>query len=279
MPNYTLKCMIISDILNLMSRIRLIGAFFISIASIAGASWFRFIQIPPYQRAELVAVEEIADLTSDDVFLEDILSSNPNTSDVSATPLTQTDVVGRQLFSDYISLASQNKTSSDDFNFLATKYAESILRETPKKVTRPDELSITTNSEENLRIYGNAVLEIRTKYRNLVIAQYQGGNISNVNGPEFKSLVKNTSFLYGNAARELLALPVPASLANNHAALINNYFASAEAMRELSNISEDPIKSFAALNTQAKNSQEEEDLFLKIQMMLAANGITFERGI
>jgi len=48
-------------------------------------------------------------------------------------------------------------------------------------------------------------------------------------------------------------------------------------MRELSNISEDPIKSFAALNTQAKNSQEEEDLFLKIQMTLAANGITFEQ--
>lgn len=261
-----------------MSRIRLIGAFSISVALIGGAIWFRFVRTNP-SSAHIVSVPEIKQFSSEDTSLEDFFNTDAQLSTASTTPLSQTDLVARQLFSDYIGLTSKGKPSSEELNALAGKYAESILGTTPPARVEENQIVILPNSMENLSRYGQSVAAIRDKYKNLIERQYRESDISNINSPAFKTFISAAGKLYRASANEFLVVGVPASLAENHKALVNNYFGSALAMEALANVTADPVSAYAAMNTQAKNTAEETNLLLNIQMTMIANGIIFERGI
>ncbi|MDP3763913.1 MAG: hypothetical protein Q8Q92_04750 [bacterium] len=261
-----------------MSRIRLIGALSISVALIGGAMWFRFVRTNP-SSAHIVSIPEIKQFSSEDTSLEDFFNTNAQFSTASTTPLSQTDLVARQLFSDYIELTSKGKPSSEKLNSLAGKYAESILSATPPIRVEGHQIIILPNSEENLSRYGQSVAAIRDKYKNLIERQFREGDTGDINSPTFKTFISAAGKLYMASANELLVVGAPASLAENHKALVNNYFGSALAMEALANATVDPVSAYAAMNTQAKNTAEEADLFLNIQMTMIANGIIFERGI
>jgi len=255
-----------------MSRIKLTIALSIAVALIGGATWSRFFQTTP-QEAYLVSVPEIEQLSSEEEFLEDFVDTGASLSTGPAAPLSETDLVGRQLFSDYIELASMGQTSSENLNTLATKYANNILNGPSVGRIEINQIIIVPNSEENLSRYSQSITFIRNKYKNLAEGQYRTSEISDVNSPAFKTFMSAAGKLYRASANELLGVQTPISLAEDHRALINNYLGSALAMEALANISNDPVSAYAALNTQAKNTKEETDLLLKIQMAMIANGI------
>ena len=273
---------IISDILKVMPRIRFIGALAISIALIGGAMWFRFVRIAPYT-AQVISVSEVEPLSSEDsLLLTDFFSTETTLSTTSTTTLSQTDLIGRQLFTDYMALKSQGELTPDDIKALAGKYAESIKN---SDVSIPkaniNQIIVLSDSEVNLAAYGNAITNIRNKYKNLVTteAQNSGGDITDTSSQAFSTFMGAVGKLYKSAADELLLVRVPTSLAQNHVDLINNYLESAEVMTSISGTAKDPIRAYATLSIYAQHSEKESELLLNIQKTLMANGIIFDSSI
>lgn len=262
-----------------MLPIRLIIALAVSVALIGGAMWFRFVRIPPYT-AEVVAVSQVNTPSSDDAqVLTDFFSTATSTPATSTTvALSQTDLIGRQLLSDYLALKSQGQTTPDNIDAFATSLAESIKNvdiSIPK--ANPNQIIVLPESEANLATYGNTMTNIRNKYKNLVATQVKSGenDVANTNSPAFSIFMSAAGKLYKAAADELLLVRVPTSLAQNHLGLINQYLENAEVMRLISNTSKDPLQAYAALNIYIKNSGRESELLTNIQKALMAHGIIF----
>ena len=261
-----------------MLPIRFISALVISIALVGGAMWFRFVRIPPYTN-QVVSVSQVESLSSEsDPFLTDFFNTKASSSAASAPELSQTDLIGRQLFSDYLALKSEGETTPGNIDVLAKNLAESIKNvnlSIPK--INSNQVIVLPESEANLAAYGNAMTNLRNKYKNLVAAQTEnsGGDITDTNTPAFSTFMGALGKLYQAAANELLLIGAPASLAQNHLNLINQYLENAEVMRLISNTSKDPLQAYAALSIYIKNSGRESELLLNIQKTLMAHGIIF----
>lgn len=254
-----------------MSRSRIVFAICISVALVSGATWFRFAQAIEYS-ANLVSLDRLeqdyllADMSGD--FITDTtLSEDPK------EPLSQTDIISRQLFSDYIALKSQGQVTPTNLNALAEKYASQITLTENLVYVDKSQITIVPDSDNALQNYGEMILKMRSRYRNLINNLTDQTKFDNIFDPEFKSFMISVADLYDNAAEDLKNLPTPSSLADNHVKLINNYLSSAEASGALANIDQNPLGAYAALNMQAKNSGKEATLFSNIQVTLLSKGI------
>lgn len=262
-----------------MSRILFISALLISVVLIGGALWFRFFptNLPPTQ---IVSIPIDEQFPSENTFLEDFYSVGASLPPASTSTLSQADLIGRQLFTDFMSLKSQGKTTSSDLQALAESYAKNLTN-TDIQVTQVNasRVIVIPDSAENFTIYGNTMLNFRNKYKNLVATQSSGTNLANITGTAFSTFMGTMEKLYRASADELLTIGVPRSLVSNHLALINNYLENAGVMKLLSNTSKDPLQAYAALNTQAKNNEKESGLLLNIQKVMMANGIILNGSI
>ena len=264
-----------------MPPIRLIIAFAVSVALVSGAMWFRFVRIPLYS-AQLVSVEAIEQLPSEEAFLADLSKTDVSLYATSTATLSQTDLIGRKLFSDYLELKSQGQATPENIKALADRYAEEIKNfEISIPKVNLDQIIVLPDSEENLAMYGNTMASIRNKYKNLVAAQVEnsGGDIKDTSSQAFATFMGVVGKLYQASSNELVLVGVPATLASNHRDLINNYLESAEVMASISNTSKDPVRAYAALNIYAQHTEKEAELFLYIQKVMMANGIILDSGI
>ena len=265
-----------------MLPIRFISALAVSLALIGGAMWFRFVRIPPYTN-QVVSVSQVESLSSEnDPFLTDFFNTEASSSAASAPELSQTDLIGRQLFSDYLALKSEGETTPGNIDVLAKNLAESIRNvnlSIPK--INSNQVIVLPESEANLAAYGNAMTNLRNKYKNLVAAQTESGgsDLANTDNPAFSTFMSALGKLYQAAANELLLVGVPASLAQNHVDLINYYLETGEVIKLISKTSEDPLQAYAALNIYTKNGGRESELLLNIQKTMMAHGIIFNSSI
>lgn len=260
-----------------MSRFRLTFALGISFALIATATWYRVTNANISSEPSLVVVNDSLNaLNQDIVNTDNIIKSVSSTTD--SKSLTQTDFIGRQLFSDYIGLMNKGQATDQNLNNLAASYAKTIAEKPRAKLATSQEIKVISDTIENLKSYSEAISKNRTKYQQLVAKSSVTGTVDDPSSQGFESLMERFSDLYNQSANELKLLPVPAALKDNHIALINNYLSSAEAMKALAKTEVDPVEAYSALNTQATNSAEEQNLLLNIQKTLMANGIIFDQG-
>jgi hypothetical protein len=259
-----------------MFRFNLTLSILVSIVFIGGAVWLRASQTNSANEnlgLESVPNSEVAifEGSPQDVYLGEKATSTQN--------LNQTDLLGRQLFSDYLNLSSQGSVTSEKINNLANSYADNILNlQTSSKIDKSS-LTITTNSQATLSTYGTAVLTLRIRYGDAVQKLVNQTGAKNADDPKVQDLMLSISQTYKQAAQDLINMPVPQSLADNHLKLINNYLSSSEAARTIANADTDPMGAYAALNVQVKNGEEENLLLGNIQSIMAANGIIFSSSI
>lgn len=260
-------------------KAQIVTAVLLSVVLVGGATWFRFV---PNSNAQpsLVTINGGSRTSDyDELLAQDFFQTSTSTTQTTDQPLTQTDLVSRQLFSDYLSLSSQNKATPENLASLAQKYATSIgnlsLSSTQISLTS---VRVVIDSKENILAYGTAINTIRNKYAALVVSQKEQGDISEVGSPTFSNFMNTMGNLYESSANELRVLSVPQSLVSNHIKLVNNYLENAAAVKALSEIENDPLNAYSALNTYSKNSEEETNLLINIQLAMSMNG-AFNSGI
>ncbi|KKU50256.1 MAG: hypothetical protein A3F53_01690 [Candidatus Zambryskibacteria bacterium RIFCSPHIGHO2_12_FULL_48_10] len=248
-------------------RAKILSALIVSLIMVGTALWSRLPDNKPTGNIVAVLNPESAATTREEAFL----NTNLNTS--SSTPLSTTDILSRQLFADYANLKSRGETSLENLDYLAERYADGILNIEPgtSKIAAIEELIIIPDSAENIFNYGKAMIALRSKYASA--AKEESENAGDLSQGDFDDFISQAGDLYLNSANELLKIKVPALLAKNHLEIINNYFQSAEAMKTIAESSDDPVKIYAAIQTQVQNTKKEDELFLNVQIAMSTNGI------
>jgi hypothetical protein len=252
-------------------RFRLALALSISVLLIGGASWTRFSRADTYH-ADLAVVPSAA-LTADYQNLlaasATLSTSTPKTQE----PLTETDLIGRQMILDYISLAANGQATDATVNDLANRYIESLSTLNRASTISQAEIKIVANDKANFQEYANVLAQIHIEYAKQI---NKSGNTINID-PDNPSLDPEVTGrfqkAYALAASKLTDLSVPLTLVPSHLKLVNSYMSSAEAMKHIAAMDKDVISAFASLIVANENLTKETAALDEIARILTSNGI------
>ncbi len=259
-------------------RHRIALALFLSFALIGGATIFR---LKADSKITYTVTTSSADKNANNEFKDFQVayldSASENTA--SSTPLTQTDLIARQMFSDFIDLNSRGRATSENLNSLAKSYADNIVGLSlsfdsgyvPNFETVP-------NTPANLSAYGYSLMFTRKEHQKMV----EENTSSLAPDESLEKILANAATIikpiYESSVKDLEAMKVPEMLQEEHAALIKNHIASAKAMEALEQMPEDAIQGFSALAAQKKAFNEDVIIFSKIRDILASKGVIIEPG-
>jgi hypothetical protein len=249
-------------------RGRLAIALSVSLVLIGFASWSRLTAGDKAQ-PNLIAV---AQLNADpQEILNDFLAPKTASTTAIAGQLTNTDIVSRQLFLDYMSLASDGEVSEATLATLAENYAQNIPLLQGEKASYLD-LKTVTNTEANFRKYSNALALIYTQHAQNVGRAYAGETGESLDKSYYSSS-KNAAAAYLRTALALKDLPVPTALASIHLELVNRHFSSATGLEAVAQADEDPLTAMSGLITISENVEHEVLALHEIEKVLNANGL------
>ncbi|KKQ83449.1 MAG: hypothetical protein UT07_C0004G0003 [Parcubacteria group bacterium GW2011_GWB1_38_8] len=255
-------------------RFRLALALLISILLVVTASWSRFgtTNYAP-SIATLEQIQTDNEYYSDDSFIRDFLKPSTASTTLPAEPLSNTELIGRQLILDYIGLATSGQATEANIDAVANKYLESIPKIIKvQKISRSD-IKIVPDNKSNFQNYADQILKIHREYAENINKAYTGANSLKTLNPAMYAFTLTFNISYINAANGLKNLPVPTSLADLHLQLINSYFSSAASMKALSETEQDSTAAFAGLIILNENLDKEDVILNEISNILTANGI------
>lgn len=258
-----------------MLRPRVVFALSLSALLIGGATLHRFVFASTPQNSILV-LDQIPTKTTSDV--DPGVTPQITAESTTTTPsnITTTDLLSRQLLSDYLAMATQGQTTDQSIANLADKYADTIVSLDTSNAGTIGQIKIVDDSKVNLDLYGKNLSAVYQKYHNLTdIVIKKSGNISDPSSLAFSSVMKSLSILFKQSAVELRGMSVPSPFVDLHTRLIKNYLSSASTFVSLSNVSTDSAGAFGALSAQAKNSSDQEQILSQIQTTLLTNGVYF----
>jgi|SRR3989338_1156347 len=243
----------------------------ISVLLIGVASWYRFGTVKVSQ-PNLVAVE----LTEGDY--EEIVEDFTGPKEVSpiatsTKPLTSTDLVGRQLISDYVSLAGSGQVTDADILALADRYVEGLPTLSNAPTITYVDLKIVSDTRNNFQNYTDTLTKIFNEYAaktNKI--QVEDSDLETLS-PAFYSSVSTLNTAYAGATSKLKAVAVPSSLAPSHLELVNIYLSIVAATGAISKADQDSTAAFAGLVLLNKNLERRTLLLNEIAQILNSNGI------
>jgi hypothetical protein len=252
-------------------RTRVTLALFISLLLVLGASWQR----AGKEKAVFKISAETAEINANYQVAEPNSVADLGTGEMKEgeDSLTTTDLVGRQLISDYLNLAANGQVSEEDILSLADKYADSIadIKAAPK-VTSLD-ISVVSNSKTNFQKYDLITTEIEKK--RIKSMDSVSGNISQINTSDesLNAVAAKISLAYKVAAEELKNIEVPSSLLQLHINLVNNYLSISSGVESILEGQNDTAISFAGIVSARDSLASGERIIEDIVKVLVENGL------
>ncbi len=259
-----------------MLRSKISVAISLSVILILVVSWHRF-YYKPHSEEGLIVIN--SDNKMSENFLLDILNtSDTETLATSANPqpLTKTDRLARDLFTDYAESNHKGLDSSADLEKIADKYSDLILEGNPVGYTPVSisDLSVLAGSSlENLSNYGEKMLNLRKEGIEEIKSSSSQSSFTQIGEQDSQEFFTKAAKLYSDSAEKMKGIQVPQTLAGNHLRIINIYLQNAVALENLSKINDDPFAAIGAVKTQSINAQIEIDLFLNIELAMMAVGL------
>lgn len=252
-------------------RTRVTLALFISFLLVLGASWQR----ADKEKSVFKVSAETPEINNNYQVPEpnsvSDLSTEGDTDD--SENLTTTDLVGRQLITDYINLATNGQISEENITALADKYADSIADiKTAPKVSALD-INVVSNAKANFQKYDLITTEIERRRINKISSIGSDPTKVNSTDKSLEDAAKKISLAYETAAQELKNIEVPSSLLVLHTDLVNNYLSISSGMKSISDQSVDSALSFAGVISARNNIGGGERIVEDIIKVLLDNGI------
>lgn len=229
-------------------------AVFLSFILIGGATWVR-VSNQKSPAPTLIGVESSnteGTLTYEDVYgpAKDAETAIPEEN------LTTTDLIGRQLISEYISLSSKSELSPDSLMGLADKYIELVpsIKIAGIKTISVSDIETVSDTEENYLDYDENI--------NVIYEEYIDS--FDLVGEEELALnelpldhVSSIQKIYKNISQNLSDIAVPKSIASSHIKLINHYLSVENYLQKIIDESSDPVVAMANLIILSEKSQDE----------------------
>jgi hypothetical protein len=249
-------------------RIRIALAVSLSVILIALAVWIRLGVTT--NSGELIAVKSEGVQTSTPIG-SNLSFQNSTSTEIN---LTNTEIISRQLLSDYINLVGSGEITDSNINLLAEKYIESIPIiqagfYTPMKLA---DLKTSLNTSPNFKTYEETMRKIHEKYGAQMKSIYPGNTILGNDSSETYPFLADLSQLYSNMASEIKEVITPVEISPYHLRLVNNYLSTAGAMISLSTQTKtDPITTIAAITTLRDNMEAQGVIIAEINQILMKN--------
>ncbi|OHA89606.1 MAG: hypothetical protein A3C70_02520 [Candidatus Zambryskibacteria bacterium RIFCSPHIGHO2_02_FULL_43_14] len=252
---------------------RLALAISVSVVLIGVSSWYRF-GTTGYVQPNVVAIDQLG--TSNDDYAEilnDFTIPKTSTSSVISAPLTNTDLIGRQLILDYVGLAGSGQATEANIISLANQYAENITIFNKATKIGAQDIKTVSNTKVNLENYSDNLAKIYMKHAGAINKAYAEKPSADALDKMSYSFAKNASATYTNTATELKNLTVPLILAATHLELVNIHLSSASAMNAIFEAEEDPITAVAGFIIVNENLDKEITVLKEIEQILQTNAI------
>ncbi len=255
-------------------RFNLALALSISILLIGGSVWVRLYSSKNIQ-AQLVAVQKQQEVDSNyfDEAVFPVLEKSATSSAPSAEPLNSSDLIGRQLILDYVSMASSGQISEDNLNSLATKYIDSIPSVTSAPVYVYGDLSLGSSERTSLQAYADGLTKIYDSHTGAISREEATTFSDSEVAPDYLAFAGNLGSIYLETVQKLKALKVPPILAQTHLGLINSYLSSGTYLKTVSDADKDSTSAFAGLLAMSDSVAEEKGWYDQIAVILNSNGI------
>ncbi len=225
-------------------RFSILSALFVSVALIGGAGWFKTTNVknPPQT---ITPVDRASDSGLDTYTPTSVADLSANSLDEGGANLTTTDLVGRQLISDYLSLAGGSDVSEESLTKLGEKYANSIAEIESSTKIDPSTLTTVSDTKANLEKYSEELSLVENSRVDELNRISENESVAN------ESLIYKTagdiSSIYEDAGERLMSISVPSSLLTLHTNLVNSYLSVSAGMKSLSKVEEDSVLSFAGV--------------------------------
>jgi hypothetical protein len=247
-------------------RTKVALALSVSFLLILGAGWHRFAPAGE-AKGTLVSVD-----TQDEPPQIDpaVFAASTTTPEVA---LTTTDMVSRQLFSSYLSLAAKGQATPENVDLLAQGYAESIASLNSANTVSAVDLNVVSNSRENVEHYDDAVGDIYTKYQALLDREFSKAELLGESGPEISAFGARVGALYAEEAAKMQAVPTPAMVLKDHLALVNSYLKTAASYKALAKTESNTVEAMAGIYMARANLDVEAQLIANLQKTLLSSGI------
>jgi hypothetical protein len=254
-------------------RFRIALALLVSILFIGASSWSR---LKPTGKVEynILTVEQ-AESNDDNYqdFLQDFLE--PKKSDIATPtkPLSNTDLLGRNLLLDYIGLAANGAANTYSINALANQYVENIPTLLKFEKVSYEEIKTISDTKSNFENYSNELGRIYAEHaKRISLIQTNRSSLDDSNNAYFL-FAEAANTIYKDTFFKLKDLSVPTSIALVHLQLVNSQLSSAAAMESISKIERDSATAFAGFIVMRENLDEEVIVLKEIEKILKTNGI------
>lgn len=247
-----------------MKRFRIIVALSLSVLLIGGTLWTKF------RDSATASVALTSSSLNYDSPAEELAAYNK----ASGENLNQTELMSRKLVADYFALKASGKATPDNIAKLGAQYGNELFITGTHSSVGSGEIRVAEDSNEHLSAYYRSLMETRARHKKVLDSSFQENEFKDVFASDFSQFMKLTSKEYMAIAQELLKMPVPKSLAENHLALINNYLAGSELAALISEIESNPAPAFAAFESQFKTGEQEEALVANVKVFLLSKGLS-----
>lgn len=258
-----------------MKRIHLGLALFFVIVLIGGTTWNRIAQAKRVSQKALAVVPDDSDaaaLANANAALDNLTSDLTPATTSAPVNLTDTDLISRQLLSDYIDMSANGQATDQQISGLADQYASQISSLSAAPTALLSNIAPVSNNGANFSAYAEAFTKIEQDYAAAINGAHPEKLDLSTLGPDFYSFTATFGKAYMDAAARLEKLPVPAALVADHLKLINLYLSSGTAMQSMSHTEHDPMVAFSGMMNLNNNLQAERDTASDIGKILTDNG-------
>jgi len=206
--------------------------------------------------------------------------STVNTLLYEADSSNLTTSVGRKLLINLSNATSQGLGQDDPTqNQLIAQAAAQINASASSTSYTAADLSVVPPTRTSLAAYGNGVMSILLAHpeasaQSTFVAVGQAGDSGSKDSLNSLTSIERG---YRAIAQELLALPVPQTLAPLHLQLVNDYEAMAAAYPDMRTITDDPLRGLAAVQRYSGLMDEARRVFTNIAQTLNKDGILFNK--
>lgn len=165
-----------------------------------------------------------------------------NKDNIPEGELTAEDQMAREFFALVVSLKQSGNLNEASMQTLANSIGKKVIATEISDVYTEDMLQIVSTTTATIRAYYNALQKLNTKYKGRDI----GGELALIgqaiatSDPQALRVAILSANDYRAFGKDLIAIPVPSSLAITHLQLANNYEKSAVSLESMSTILDSP---------------------------------------
>lgn len=192
---------------------------------------------------------------------------------------TETDIISKKLFAEYINLKQTGNFNEESVLAVANNLVAEQIQN--KKAVQyyfsKDIKTFPSDDKILLKLYGDSFASIKKKYEKQYLDNplVKKGETANLIDPAFLQGLVRASDIYKNMTLELSKIAVPKDLADTHMEILNNYMASSDGLKELSVLSTDPVMGMIGMQRHTEATIKEKDLLVTVAENLFGKGIIF----